>query len=157
MGKNKNDSPAKEEARIVAHMDGAATKLQGAETLRVLGVTYDSQQLRAKLASLRAPYSTVNGAHEALATAVDVREAVRPDTIAFLDALDMAVGANFGPTSQSVESFGVAPRKTRRKLTPDEKRAQAEKSRKTRARVKEARKQPPAPPDEGGVPTPPMP
>ena len=157
MGQNKNDSPAKVEARIVAHIDGAVNKLQSGETLQVLGVAYDSLRLMAKLGSMRAPYSTVNGAHEALATAIDVRAAAQPDTVAFLDALDMAVGANYGPTSQSVESFGVTPRKARRKLTPDEKRARAEKARLTRARIRAARRQPPAPPDEGGIPTPPMP
>src|SRR5262245_754973 len=132
MAHNKNDTPAKVEARIVAHVDGAANQLQTGETLRVLGVPYDSQGLKAKLASLRAPYSTVNGIHESLAVAVDARTAAEPATIEFLDALDMAVGANYGPASQSVESFGVKPRKTRRKLTPDEKRAQADKARQTR-------------------------
>jgi DNA invertase Pin-like site-specific DNA recombinase len=46
-------------------------------------------------------------------------------------------------------------RKARRKLTPDEKRARADKARLTRARVKAARaQQPPAPPAEGGASTP---
>ncbi len=156
MGNNKNDSPAKVEARIVAHIDGATNKLQSGETLRVLGVTYDSQQLMAKLGSMRVPYTTTNEIHEALAVAVDGRAAAQPDTVAFLDALDMAVGANFGPTSQSVESFGVTPRKARRTLTPDEKRAKADKARQTRARIREARRQPPEPP-QGGPPVPLMP
>ncbi len=156
MAKHKNENPAQVEARIAAHLDGAANKLSSGETLRVLGVTYNSQQLTAELGSRRAPYTTVDGAHEALTTAVKTRDAAQPGTIAFLDALDQAVGANFGPTSPSVESFGVTPRKARRKLTPDEKRARAEKARLTRARVKAARaQQPPAPPAEGGTSTPP--
>jgi hypothetical protein len=157
MAKHKNDHPAEVEARIVAHLDGAASKLSSGETLRVLGATYDAQHLTAELSSRRVPYTTTNGAHEALSEAVKARDAAQPGTIAFLDALDLAVGANFGPTSQSVESFGVTPRKARRKLTADEKRAQAEKARLTRARVKAARAQPPAPPTEGGASTPPKP
>jgi hypothetical protein len=110
MSKHKNDNPASVEARIVAHLDGAATKLQSGETLQVLGVTYNAQQLTAELGSRRAPYIATDGAHQALTAAIEARVAAEPGTVAFLDALDLAVGANFGPTSQSVESFGVTPR-----------------------------------------------
>jgi hypothetical protein len=154
--KHKNDNPAKVEARIVAHLDGAANKLPSGETLQVLGVAYNAQQLTAELGSRRAPYIATDGAHAALNAAIEARVAAEPGTVAFLDALDLAVGAKFGPANQSVESFGVTPRKSRRKLTPDEKRAMAEKARLTRARVKAARaQQPPAPPAEGGASTPP--
>ncbi len=156
MSKNKNGNPARLEARIVAHLDGVANKLQSGDPLQVLGVTYNSQQLAAQLGSLRVPFTTANGAHEALKAAVEARDAAEPATVAFLDALDLAVGAKFGPMSQSVESFGVAPPKARRKLTPDQKRARAEKARLTRARVKAARaQQPPAPPAQGGASSPP--
>ncbi len=158
MSKHKNDNPAQVEARIVAHMDGAATKLQTGETLQVLGVPYDSQQLGAKLGTMRVPYTTVDGAHEAFSTAVKARDAAQPETLAFLEALDQAVGAKYGPKSQSVEGFGITPRKTPRVLTPDEKRAKAEKARLTRARIKAARaQQSSAPPAQGGASTPPKP
>jgi hypothetical protein len=158
MSKHKNENPASVEARIVSHLDGATNQLSSGETLQVLGVSYNAQQLTAKLGSLRALYTTTDQTHVAWSEAVKARDAARPETLAFLEALDLAVGAKYGPTNQSVENFGVTPRKAPRKLTADEKRAKAEKARLTRARVKAARaEQPPAPPTEGGASTPPKP
>ena len=77
--------------------------------------------------------------------------------IEFLDALDRAVEGQFGSSSTVLESFEIAVKKPRRTLTPEEKLAQAQKSRATRAKLREARAQAQAPAPPSETPPPPTP
>ncbi len=149
-------NPAEVEARIAARITGAEIKLTGAKPLDVQGDDYTQDQLVAKLQSLQVPYTASSEAHVASSKAVDAREAAEPATLRFLDALDNSVKNRFGDDSPDLESFGIAPKKPKRTLTPAQKFAKAEKSRLTRAKRKAALAQdssPPAP--AGGTPTPP--
>ena len=155
--KNQSHSnPAEVEARIAARITGAESKLTGAKPLDVQGDDYTSDKLVAKLQSFQGPYITSSEAHQASSKAIQARVATEPATLRFLDALDNSVKNRFGDDSPDLESFGIAPKKPKRTLTPAQKFAKAEKSRLTRAKHKAALAQdssPPAP--AGGAPTPP--
>jgi hypothetical protein len=155
MAKN-HDSPKEVELRIDARSKGAATKL-GAASLQILGVSYDSVSLPAKLQSLRVPYSSTNDADEVASAARKVRDAAQPGTLEFLDALDAAVEGQYGSSSDVLEAFGISRRKPRRVLTPEEKLAQAQKSRATRAKLRAARAQAQADALQSVTPPPPPP
>ena len=146
---NKEENPARVEARIAARIKGAGTELGTGETLEVLGVTFDAGQLTAKLQSFQVPYTTTDQAHHAFSEAVKVRDAAQPGALEFLDALDRSVEGKFGPRSPKIESFGISPRKAPRTLTPEQKLAKAEKNRLTRAKLKAARAKAPVAPSSG--------
>ncbi len=147
--KKQDDNPAAVDARIAARIKGATNELGTGDTVEVLGVTYDAPQLTAKLQTCQAPYTATDQAHHAFSEAVKVRDTAQPGTLEFLDALDRAVEGKFGPRSPKVGSFGISPRKAPRTLTPEQKLAQAEKSRLTRAKLKAARAKTPAAPTSG--------
>ncbi len=152
--KKNQENPTAVEVRINARIKGAETKLGGA-SLQVLGVPYDSGSLKVKLESLLAPHTSTNDADEAASVARKARDAAQPGTLEFLDALDRAVEGQYGSSSPALEAFGISPRKTRRVLTPEEKLAQAQKSRATRAKLRAARTQAAAPAPPSGTPPPP--
>ncbi len=151
---HQNDNPAQVEARIAARITGAESKLTGAKPLEVLGDDYSGDQLVAKLRSLQGPYISSNEAHQASSKAIQVRQAAEPATVRFLDALDSSVRSRFSDDSPDLESFGIAPKKAPRKLTPEKHLAKTEKARLTRARRKAAFAKDPSPPAQGGPSTP---
>ncbi len=155
MSKKNHNHPAQAEARIAARITGAESKLTGAKPLDVQGDDYTQDQLVAKLQSLKVPYTASNEAHVTSSKAVQARVAAEPATLRFLDALDNSVKNRFGDDSPDLESFGIAPKKPKRKLTPAQNLAKAEKSRLTREKRKAALapdSSPPAP--AGGAPAP---
>ncbi len=150
---NKIENPKEVETRINARIQGAGTKL-GGSSLQVLGVPYDAGSLTVKLQSFLSPYTSTHDADSAASVARKARDAAQPGALEFLDALDRAVEGHYGSSSLELESFGISPRKTRRKLTPEERLAAAQKSRATRAKLREARAQAAAPAPPSGTPPP---
>ncbi len=146
----KNDTPAQVEARIAARITGVGSKLTGAKPLEVLGDDYPADKLTAKLQSLQVPYTDSNEAHQASSKAVQARDAAEPETLRFLDALDSSVRSRYGDDSPDLESFGIAKKKSPRKLTPEQKLAKAEKARLTRAKRKAAFAKDSSPPAPAG-------
>jgi hypothetical protein len=153
--KNRHDAnPATVEQRIINFLTGVGSKLVGAKPLEVEGVDLTSDQLTAKLQSSQAPYIDADETHRASTKAIQVRDEAQPGTIAFLDALEHAVRSRYGDTSPDLEAFGIAPKKPKRTLTPEQKFARAQKIRATRAKHKEQQAQasppssPPSPPQK---------
>ncbi len=151
--KKMQGNPKEVHARLDARIKGAGSKL-GGTSLQVLGGSYDSGSLTAKLQSFLALYTSSNDADQAADGARKARDTAQPGIIEFLDALDRAVEGQFGSSSTVLESFEIAVKKPRRTLTPEEKLAQAQKSRATRAKLREARAQATAPAPPSGTPPP---
>ncbi len=152
--RNRHDvNPAEVESRIVNFLTGVASKLAGAKPLAVGGDDLTNDQLTAKLQSSQSTFTAADEAHVALSKAVKARDEALAGVLAFLDALEVALRNRFGDSSPDLVSFGIAPKKPRRTLTPEQRLAKAQKSRAARARLREARAQassprPPAPPQK---------
>ena len=158
MSAKKNDqvNPAEVESRIVNFLTGVAAKLVGAKPLEVSGADYTADQLTVKLQSSQAPYVNSDESHRTTSKLIQARDEAQPGTLAFLEALEHSVRNRYGDSSPDLEAFGLAPKKPRRTLTPEQKFARAQKARLTRAKHKEMRATTTSPPPpQGGASTPP--
>src|SRR5579872_6906311 len=145
----KDGNPGSVEARIDKLVAGLA-KLATNLNLNVVGTNYVPSSLSAALTAKKAPYVKADEAHTAHKEAVAERDAQNADTLEFLDACEGVLVGSFGPTSPQLTTAGVKPKTPRRKMTPEQRLARAQKARETRAAHKAAKAKAPSPaPDPG--------
>ncbi len=79
-------------------------------------------------------YTDADEAHVVASQKVKVRDDGHPAARDFVTEMHAALQVQLGPNNTALLDFGAAPRKARRKLTPDERKAAADKARQTRER-----------------------
>ncbi|HZU99178.1 MAG TPA: hypothetical protein VFF73_20895 [Planctomycetota bacterium] len=142
-------APGYVEARINALIKG----LQGVpatENFDVEGTGTGPVSLTSELVGRAGPYSTANQAHQAATNAIRAREVAEPETLRRLESIEAAIRNHYGDKSPKLTDFGLAPRKTPRTLTPEEKAHKVAALRATRAKDGHGAKSPVTPPTSGG-------
>jgi hypothetical protein len=79
-------------------------------------------------------YTDADEAHVVASQKVKVRDDGHPAARDFVTEMHAALQVQLGPNNTALLDYGVSPRKARRKLTPEEKKAATDKARQTRER-----------------------
>jgi hypothetical protein len=103
-------------------------------TLFLSGISRQRDDLIQTAETYLTRYTDAEEARVVASQKVTVRDDVHAQARSFVTEMHAALPVQLGPNSTALLDFGVAPRKARRKLTPDERKAAAEKARQTRER-----------------------
>ena len=123
MATNITNQPSKMQTRLDAAASGLSSiNLTTLNSMMILGAMMAKAEVITKLKSLSAVYAAATNAKQAFAAAVKVRKAGQQQTMAFYDALVMALKLALGPTNEGMlPSFGVALPKEPKQATVETK------------------------------------
>jgi hypothetical protein len=142
---NKNNHPSNVITRIQDLIAGFQ-KIASTEQFDVLGTVSAQPALVTELQGLLVPWTSAEDAELAAKKAREARNAVETSTVKRLAAIEESVVSHYGKTSPDLVAFGLSPTKPRKKQSPDERAASAEKAARTRAARKAAMKATATPP-----------